>query len=247
MILLFINIAVCDDEIFYRKEICKAIEKHDNWKNHTYKLFVYKSGEEIINAIHNGIEIDILFIDLKLGADSLGTDIGIKLKIINPNILIIYISSYDLYYKELVSAEPFDFIYKPGLKSKIKKVLDRAIMRISYLKHDFIYKYKFNGVLHYISLHDVYYFESQHRIINMFCINGVHQFYDKLDNIEKEIDEIYPCFLCANKSYYINFNYIINYTGSLVALKGDLEIKISKKYKESFDEKYEKIILTWYT
>ena len=81
----------------------------------------------------------------------------------------------------------------------------------------------------------------------MFCINGVHQFYDKLDNIEKEIDEIYPCFLRANKSYYINFNYIINYTGSLVALKGDLEIKISKKYKESFDEKYEKIILTWYT
>lgn len=247
MILLIINIAVCDDEMIFTKELRGTIESYDRWLNHSYKIQAFTSGTQLSDAIRNGLKVDILFIDIELNDSSLGTDIGAKLKVLNPDILIVYVSAYESYYKELVCAEPFDFIYKPRLYEKIPKVLDKAIMRLAYIKHEFVYQYKFNGMTYHVDLNDVLYFESRHRIINICCTDGtIKQFYDKLDNIEKEIDEIYPCFLRANKSYYVNFNYITK-TSNTAMMINDMEIRFGRQYKQSFNKKYNKIVLSWYT
>lgn len=244
---MVINIAVCDDEEFYAKELCSIIKKYTKWDGHSYTLNIFSSGEQTSDAIRNGLKVDILFIDIKLDDSSLGTDIGAKLKISNPDMLVVYMSVYDSYYKELACAEPFDFIYKPRLYEKIPKVLDKAIMRLAYIKHEFVYQYKFNGMTYRIDLNNVLYFESRHRIINIYCADGtIKQFYDKLDNVEKEIDEIYPCFLRANKSYYVNFNYITKSSNTAVIVK-DIEIRFGRQYKQTFNRKYDKIVLSWYT
>jgi len=108
---MVINIAVCDDEEFYAKELCSTIKKYTKWDGHSYTLHIFSSGEQTSDAIRNGLKVDILFIDIKLDDSSLGTDIGAKLKISNPDMLVVYMSEYDSYYKELACAEPFDFIY----------------------------------------------------------------------------------------------------------------------------------------
>lgn len=243
---MVINIAICDDEEFYAKELCSRIKKYTKWDGHSYTLNIFSSGEQTSDAIRNGLKIDILFIDIKLDDSSLGTDIGAKLKISNPDMLVVYMSVYDSYYKELACAEPFDFIYKPDLHTKVPKVLDKAIMRIAYIKHEFVYQYKFNGILYRVNLNDVVYFESKHRVINIYCSDGtVRQFYEKLDNVEKDIDKIYPCFLRVNKSYFANFNYITRASGTTVMI-GDMEMKLGRQYKESFSKKYDHIVLSWY-
>lgn len=243
---MIINIAICDDEELCVKYLEDIIRKYGKWGNHTYKLHIYTSSKQLIDNIRNDIKLDIAFMDVKLDANSLGTDIGIQLKTYNPNLLLVYMSFYDLYYEELVKAEPFDFIHKPISENKLYKVLDKAVMRLSYIKHEFVYKYKSNGITHYVDLNKVLYFESQHRIINIYCTEGsVQQFYAKLDDVEKDIDEIYPCFLRANKSYFVNFNYITNSPKAIVSISG-LEIKVSRKYKQTFDEKFDKIVENWY-
>lgn len=246
MILVVINIAICDDEILYIENLQTAIKKYKMWQHHTYELHIFTSGIQLIDAVKNGLAIDILFIDIMLDHDSLGTNIGAKLKVQNPEMLIVYISAFERFYKEIASAEPFDFIHKPIFQMKLDKVLDKAIMRISYIKHEFIYQYKSNGALYRVNLNNVVYFESQHRIINIYCSdNTIQQFYAKLDDVEKDIEEIYPCFLRANKSYFINFNYITKTTNTTVTI-GDMALNLGLQYKESFHEKYDKIAIAWY-
>lgn len=243
---MVINIVICDDEKLFAQDLSDKIRNYSNWENNTYKILIFTSSEQLENKVKDGLKIDIIFMDVQLKDKFLGTNIGIHLKTHNPNILIVYVTFYDLYYEELVKAEPFDFIHKPISQDNISKVLDKAIIRLHYIKREFIYRYKYNGIFHNINLKDVLYFESQHRVVNIHCVDGLtHQFYEKLDNVEKEIEEIYPCFLRANKSYYINFNYISEFSNSSVSING-IEIKLGRQYKERFSKKYNWIVLTWY-
>ena len=73
----------------------------------------FNNGRNLLEMIRNGKSYDIIFLDIDLKDDYLGTDTGHFIKIISPNTLIIYMSAYDNYYSKIVHAEPFDFIPKP--------------------------------------------------------------------------------------------------------------------------------------
>lgn len=232
-----INIAICDDnEVFIRqlKEMIKKIRIADI---NSYNIYSFISGKKLLEKMKNHFIPDIIFLDIDLHEDNLGTNYGIEFKKINPNILLIYISVYTDYYKEMVHAEPFGFIQKPIDYSELEHVLNSSVKRIQYLKQDYIYTYKTKNATHKIHLKDVIYFESQHRIINILMTTGeTIQFYEKLDNIEKDIEERCFYFLRINKSYYINHNYVEHFSDRHVVVNG-LQLTISKKYEEKLREK----------
>ena len=146
-------------------------------------------------------------------------------------------SGYSCYYKELVVAEPFSFIEKPINFEEVKYNLQNANQRLYYLKNKFYFTYKSNGTLYKIDLRKVVYFESKHRIINIYIHTGkIISFYEKLDSVEKEVEEIYPYFLRVNKSYYLNYHYVEEFSNSFITIKG-INIKISPKYKKEYMDK----------
>lgn len=237
-----IHMAICDDEEFFIEDLLTKLKECATiLKNFTVKIDTFIHGETLLDKIKTN-KYDIIFLDINLKSLYSGTEIGIELKKNNPNLLLIYMSSYDCYYTRIVKAEPFDFLHKPFLTSDLKKSLKKAIDRLSCLQNDFFYTYKTNGIDKTINLKNVIYFESQHRLINICCKNNsLLQYYGKLDKVEKEISEIYPYFIRANQSFYINYNYIISRASASIILNGgneEFDIKISPKYKQSFEEKY---------
>lgn len=232
-----INIAICDDCVAFIHEIEYIIMQYQNNYKKTIKIHSFVSGESLISSIKANYIPDIVFLDIDLNENKLGTNIGKEIKKINPNILLIYISGYTCYYKELVVSEPFSFIEKPLDPESVVYVLQTAIDRLYYLKEKFLFTYKSNRVFNKIDLKDVIYFESQHRIINTYMkTDEIISFYEKLDNIENQVEDIYPYFLRINKSYYVNYYYIDKHSSSFITIK-NINIKIGSKYKKKYQEK----------
>jgi DNA-binding LytR/AlgR family response regulator len=234
-----INIAICDDDEVILHEIMKKIKKA-NWKDNTITINIFTSGKDLIESIRKGIDYNVIFMDIDLHDNYLGTDTGMIIKMINPSILIIYVSSYDSYYPEIVKAEPFDFLKKPIEDNQLDYTIEKILHRLHYLHNSYLYTYKSNGMINTINLNEVKYFESQHRVIIVYLNNGsILRFYSKLDDVEQEVDSITPCFVRVNKSYLVNMHYIKNYSKNKVLLcDEDIELHLTHKYEENFLSKY---------
>ena len=60
-----------------------------------------------------------------------GIELGKKLRERSYQTLIIYVSGYDQYMRQLFEAEPFRFLSKPLKQEELENVLDKAFERIS--------------------------------------------------------------------------------------------------------------------
>lgn len=235
-----IQIAICDDEKYAIALLESLLKKVEVLSEHQYQIHTFTSSSAMFEfAESNNIKFDIVYLDIELEKNVLGTDVGTRLKQLNPDMLLIYVSGYDCYYKDLVKAEPFDFLDKPITLDKLKQPTENAIKRLLHINQDCFYKFSFNGLGSQINLKDVVYFESRHRIIQIRHIkeNGL-RFYDKLDNVEKKIENIYPYFVRINKSYYVNKNYVTKVSATYICID-DMSIKISAKYKDNIKRKLE--------
>lgn len=237
-----INIAICDDEKIFGEMLYKNLQEI-NIKNISFKIDIFTSGREIIHKVQSGMIYHIVFMDIDLKDKSLGTDIGMIIKIMNPDTLLIYVSSYDIYYKKLVSAEPFAFLEKPVNADELTTTVNSALKRIHYLYCSYLYKYKTNGYTNTINLKDVMYFESRHRVIIIHMKNQTSfTFYGKLDVVEQEVLDIYPFFLRASKSFFININFVKRFQMSEVCLLDDTIIKITYGYEKDFFSKFKDFV-----
>lgn len=230
---MYINVAICDDEKIFREmlndELSKVIIE-----NVTFKTTLFETAKELINKIKSGTLYHIVFMDIDLHEKSLGTDAGSIIKTINPDTLLIYVSGYDSYYRNMVSAEPFDFLSKPVNAEKLTSTINSALQRIYYIYHSYLYKYKTNGAVNTVNLKDVMYFESKHRIVVIHMKNQSElTFYSKLDDVEQDVEKICSFFLRVSKSFFINTNYIKYCTGAEAGLTDDTKIRVTSKYTKA--------------
>lgn len=118
---MHINIVVCDDNEFYYQQIKDFILKCKCSTYYSFSFKYYKSGKELLMNIENYVTPDIIFLDIELREEHLGTEVGLQIKKLSPNILKIYTSSFTCFYKQLVISEPFDFLEKPLTEESIEE------------------------------------------------------------------------------------------------------------------------------
>ena len=226
-----IKIAICDDIpewISDLEELIKQYEFKDD-----IDIYIYKDGNELLGEI-DAIRFDVVFMDIELESDN-GIDWGKKLKDKSQDTILVYISCHMNYFRQLTESEPFDFIKKPFIKERVFKTLDRICERLERKKKKY-FSFDFNGKTYNIDLRNVIYFCSQHRIIIIHTEKQDFKFYDKLDNVQNEIDSITNMFIRVNKSYYINMEKIETFTMANVFVDNE-QISVGKKYVKDYMNK----------
>ena len=235
-----IRIAICDDDTYFVENLYEKLNNYTWGNNINISIHKFVSGNELIKHIKEGLSLDVLFLDIDLKNDDvIGTEFGVQLKKLNPQLLIVYTTFFDKYLLDIAKSEPFDFLPKSSIDNtkELSIIADKVVRRLHYLKEKYIFHFKSNGNTFAIDLKNIMYFESKHRVIIIHTSNGnTYQFYDKLDNVEKFIEERYPFFVRINKSYYVNFNYVIYYNLSHVEIDGII-LNISPQYKTNLMEK----------
>ncbi len=222
-----LSIAVCDDEIIECARMAEKIRGTLEEMKVPCFLRQFNSGEELLQS---GENFDIVFLDIIMdGLDGMKTAERIRQK--DSCRLLIFISSSREYVFDSYDVEAFWYLVKPVETVKLKKVLQRAVLKTEAASHDFILVNR-ERKKQKIFLQDILYFEIRGRLIDIHKTGGVSDYYGKISILEEELRE--KGFFRCHKSYLIHLKYVKGYNRQEVVLDNGEMIPVSKRRYEEF-------------
>ena len=201
-----INIGICDDDIKTVQEVKKLLYKIKSEKMIDMNVRTYTDAMDFQYDLVEGITFDLIYLDIEMEGKN-GIDLAKFLRSKDKEVIIIYISNYENYLKELLEVEPFRFISKPIDPVLFNKYFILAFDKI--LNSELYFYFKFNKEFYKVAIKDIIYFESKGRRIYIKLLDSESvQFYGQLNSVERQMDKIKACFLRIHQSFLINYKYI---------------------------------------
>lgn len=229
-----VKIAICDDDLCFTGTLENLVLQESKNLGIRVETNIFSDGKTLVESIESGEYYNLIFIDIEMKQVD-GISAARFIRNIDKSVLLIYISGYDNYLKELFEVEPFRFLSKPLNMDKFCKYFREACYRIG--ETDIYYQFTFNKEIKKVPLKDVVYFESRNRVVYICLRDGSSQyFYGKLNTVENELSESRQYFLRIHQSYLVNYSYVkkMNFFNVTVNFNGkDMELKISEDRQKS--------------
>lgn len=229
-----LRIAICDDD----KEVCmqlkSMLEEFSERNAEIFEIKLFYTGEDLWDFLMERSRFDLIFLDIELFEIN-GVEVGRKIRHeLNDEVTqIVYISAKDSYAMELFDVRPLNFLVKPLRKEKIESVLKTAKKVLATTNQ--YYEYKIGNVNFHVLINDILYFESNGRKVRIILKDDVREFYGKLSEVEEKIKE--DDFFTIHKSYFINYNHVIEYTYEYVKMSNNEILPISQNNRKAVREK----------
>lgn len=235
-----IKITICDDENIVANRIENDIWEICKRENLTIDTDVFYSGRELADEVYNGAMYDIIYLDIQMKNGD-GMSAAKRIREIDENVLLIYVSGYDKYMMELFRLDVFAFIKKPIDYKIFEKILLDANKRICNRK--FYFSFRYRSEEYKVPCMDILYFESSGRMIKIYMRDGkVEKFNGKLSEVEEQLSGGKIDFLRIHQSYLVNYHQIHSRTRLEVTLTNGMKLPISEERKKIFDMKYGKLL-----
>jgi len=230
-----IQVAICDDDVAITGYAESLIFKLGQSLRQKLEVTVFFSGKEFCDYLSKTNDIfNIVLMDIEMGSIT-GVDAGRKLRenVGNDQTLLIYISSYNNYYKDIIDLNVFCFVPKPFNVDEFNMKLKKAIERVNYQRQfaqlpDF--SFQKNGRDIFIPLKSIKYFESKKRIIYIYTTTSTYTYYGSLNTEEKKLPK--DIFCRIHRSYLICFAYMTSITAQSVTIS-DITLPISDAKRDA--------------
>lgn len=224
-----LRIAICDDDSKFTVEIETLVFQESQKLGIRVETEVFSDGRNLLNSIQRGEQYQLIFFDIEMKQVD-GITAARRIREIDRTVLLIYISGYDNYLKELFEVEPFRFLSKPLNYVQFARYFKESCKRIN--EAEVFYQFTFNKEIRKVSVKDIVYFESNNRIVYIHLKDGSDEhFYGKLNDVEKELAASRQYFLRIHQSFLVNYNYVkkMNFFNITISLMGkETELKISE-------------------
>ncbi|MCM1257790.1 MAG: LytTR family DNA-binding domain-containing protein [Roseburia sp.] len=230
-----IRIGICDDVEEDLRRIEKIVRQTAKQSRFNIQVSCFHSGEELLRDIHDRGDMDIVFLDIYMKEMS-GVETARCIREKDFLAILIFVSMYDQYCKELINVQPFAFIDKPVVREDLEQVLQHALDRKSGNRDVFRYSYK--KVAYNVFIHKIRYFESRKREICIHSVDGYGMFYGKLDDLEKDLKERNASFIRVSQSFLVAALYIREIRYEKIVLDDGEEIGIGPKYRKMVKHHY---------
>ena len=221
-----ITIAVCDDNLAFAEELTGQILSFAERRHVRVSVEQYSGAEELLKDIEGGAGYMILFLDIEMGRIN-GLELGLKLREMSYHALLIYVSGYEQYLRQLFECEPFRFLSKPLDSAALARVLEAAFARIEKEKEE---SFRFQYGRNVISLYcrDILYLESNRRKVIVHSVRGEYEYYEKLDDAAARIMQISNRFVRIHKAFLVNIDHVEAFQYDKLALRDGTILNISE-------------------
>ncbi len=229
-----LHLAICDDELNeidvasdMIKQILKnqvIVSKHFN----PFSLLTYVCDEVKGN-------IDLIILDINLAGQN-GIEVAKSILGMYPEIKIIFMTKFIERVKDIFQISPIYFLVKPLEMEYLRAALYKVIELIDEENtNTFVVKIKQgNQNLLMFKVRNIYYLESDMRLIYIHENEGFKSVYMKLDEAEKEL----PSNFCrCHQSFLVNMDKIRIVTNEEIILFNEVHIPISRSKKKEVLEK----------
>lgn len=224
-----LQIAICDDNTKITSELESLINHIAAKKLITVEIDVFFDGVTLKQSVKNGMQYDLIYIDIEMKNVN-GIQAARYIRKLDKTVLLIYVSGYEEYLKELFEVEPFRFLSKPVNHQIFYRYFEEAFDRIT--NHNIYFQFKFNKEIKKVALRNIIYFESKNRVVYIVLQSGSKErFYGKLNDIQKELDKSKWRFIRIHQSYLVNYDYITKMNFSNVYISF-MEQKITLQISE---------------
>ena len=198
-----VRIAICDDEHTYRTRLRSTLDACTILPNDT-EITECADGSALL-SFHTKQPFNIIFLDIQMEGMS-GLEVGHKIRDIDKNVIIIFLTGFQQYVFQSFKIEAFDYIMKPIDDLTVENVLERALRKHRERHHIVQFK-KLDGSSNALDVSEIVYIEGgdSHRIkivVNdayFYCNATLHEYENRLSPYG---------FLRCHRNYLINMSHI---------------------------------------
>ena len=223
-----IKIAICDDSKEIRDITKKYLEEYGNGNDVEFDIAEYASGKELEKNWGSGCRI--LFLDIDLSEDD-GIEAAENLMATYDmsGCSIIMLSGLPERFQETYHIKAVDFVTKPIDKKRFFYSLDYVVRDIDPGRQINILM---DGQKTVVSEKEIQYIECRGNICYFHTKHGTGSSYITISECENLVSEKY--FYKCHRSYLVNLYYVKKIDGSVVLLKNDLSIPVSRLRRKDF-------------
>ena len=229
-----LQIAICDDEQYYREKIQFFISQYFDEQNLEYTIHLYASGEQFLSQFENSMKYDIVFMDISM-KNLNGIQTAAQLRAFHSSTFLVFVTAFIDYALEGYKVNAVRYIMKDTLDTGISECLDAILHKMQLAKVTFHF---INGEKT-LYTDNILYIESQkHKTFFHYMQSGMItlQLYGKLDCIEQKLADY--DFLRLHKSYLVNMKHIVKLTNYTALLDTGDEIPIPRMRYQAVRERF---------
>ncbi len=220
-------IAVCDDVAIECSGMAKKIRDILEEMKVPCVIRQFYSGRELTGSPDN---FDIIFLDIIMdGLDGMRAAQIVRDKAFDK--ILIFMSGSREYVFDAYEVEAFWYLIKPVDEKKLKRVLQKAVLKIQSRSQEFIIVSR-ERQKRKLFLDDIYYFEIKGRLIDVHGPEGIFTYYEQIGVLERNLAG--KGFFRCHKSYLINLKYVDVYNRQEITLDNGERIVIAKRRYEEF-------------
>ena len=224
-----LSIAVCDDDVIECCNLAGKIKEILKEMKISSIIRQFRNGRELLQTFES---FDIVFLDIIMcDLDGINTARIFRERAFDK--LLIFISSSKKYVFEAYDVEAFQYLLKPIDHKKLKKVLQKAVLKIVNHSQEFIIVSK-ERQRKKLFLDDIFYFEMKGRMIDIHGTEGIITYYEQIGELEDRLRD--KGFFRCHKSYLINLKYVDMYNRQEVIMENGEKIVIAKRRYEQFGQ-----------
>lgn len=128
--MLSLKIGICDDDIVYCNDIASKLDHYMISYDIDISYKTYTSGKELLEHYDKMPDsYDILFLDVEM-PEMDGLTVAKKIKAIDRNIYIIFVSNYPEYMQDSFRVHPFYYLIKPLSANTFSKTMHDIVSTI---------------------------------------------------------------------------------------------------------------------
>lgn len=229
------RIAICDDDMAVTGVMDGMLQKIEKEEKIEMEVDVFFGGAGLWEQIQQTGAYDLIYLDIEM-KDMDGITVARKIREKDPYTILIFVSAYDSYFRQLFEVEPFRFLDKPLDEKIFREYFLLAYKRISSQNERFAFR--FEKRIYQLPLREIVYFESNLRLIYIHGKNREYRFYGKLNQVQEQMEKMSRYFIRIQRSYLVNYYHILSMNGKEVELITGEKLPVSKEYKDRALSRY---------
>lgn len=227
-----INIAICDDEELFIKELKSCINRYMSETDKEIRIFEYHDGKELLQDYKT--DIDLIFMDIKMEKLN-GLKTAEEIRKIDNTVGIIFLTSLSQYVWKGYEYGAVNYLLKPIKYGRLKMELDRFFSRYKGKDNPYITFSNDNGKFK-ILYRDIKYIETYNHNVMIHYDEQEQVLYMNMKKTSALFEE-QPEFCRCHASYIVNLSFVKSIEGLNIILTTGEKIPISQPKRKEFMEK----------
>lgn len=230
---LDLNIAICDDEKYYRDYIEKIVINYLEKEGVFPEIDTFVSGEAFCEEEENVHRFDIIFLDIEMdGMNGMQTAYHIREK--NPDVEIVFITITPDYVFEGYNVRAVRYIMKNEIDKCLPDCLGSILKDKKYIGQRM--EFLFVGGKRTVLLDDLFYVESHSHKLQFKTKDDTLSMYGRINELEIKLSDYN--FVRCHQSFLVNIIHIEKIKNYVIYLSDGSEIPVSRPRYAEVKEKY---------